>query len=87
MAQPVGMVEPLHLGDPFSANRPPVQGGIRIALDLHDLSVFHLNPKPAPAVVHPGAIGFNDHFLFLTAEHEETAEEKKKILLDTDEHG
>jgi hypothetical protein len=82
MAQPVGMVEPLYLGNPLGANRPPIQGRIWVALDLHDLSVFHLDPEPTPPVVHPGTIGFNNHFFlpFFTPEAQRTQRKIQKLL-------
>jgi hypothetical protein len=77
--KPVWMVEPLHLGDPFAADRPPVQGRIRVSFDLDDLSVFHVDPQAASPVVHPSTIGFYDHYFSLEEQRGRAATKMPKM--------
>jgi hypothetical protein len=58
------MVESFNLSHPFGADGPPVEGRIRVALNSDNPSIFHVDQKTTPTVVHPGAIGFNDHFYY-----------------------
>jgi hypothetical protein len=60
----VGMVEPLRLRKTLGTQGPAAQRRIGVPFDPLDATVFDVDDHAAAAMVHPGAIGFYDHFVF-----------------------
>jgi hypothetical protein len=56
------MIEPLDLSDSLSADRPSIQGRIRVTFNLDDPAFFYVEEKPASPMVHTGTKSLDNHF-------------------------